>query len=112
MSNLFSTDDFTQPFQIAPGVISRVIVRGSLMFSLVDLAEGASTPLHSHDEEQMGFIIVGAFRRTQDGVVEVLRAGGGFYVPPGVQHGGTAIEGSCRILDVFTPPRSAYRDRV
>lgn len=112
MSDLFSADDFGEPFEIAPGVVARVLIRGSLMFSLVRLDEGASTPQHSHAEEQMGFILEGEFERTQAGETRVLTAGGGLYVPPHVVHGGTAVGGPCRILDVFTPPRAAYRARA
>ena len=81
------------------------------MFSLVELDEGASTPIHSHAEEQMGLILEGSFERFQNGETVLLHAGDGFHVPPHVEHGGTAVGGPCRILDVFTPPRASYRAR-
>jgi quercetin dioxygenase-like cupin family protein len=104
VSHFFSRGDF-EPVEIAPGVRARVLARGSLMFSLIEIDEAAESSLHHHPEEQMGLVLEGAFERHQGGEVRVLREGDGFYVPPDVVHGGRAIEGPVRILDVFTPPR-------
>jgi quercetin dioxygenase-like cupin family protein len=108
MTNFFSPDDFGPAIEIAPGVRTRPLARGSLMFSLVELDDGSVSPLHSHPEEQMGLILEGSFERQQGGEVRVLNEGDGFYVPPNVEHGGRALGGTCRILDVFTPPRKRY----
>lgn len=108
MSNLFTNDDFSDPIEISPGVRTRVLVRGDLMFSLVELDDGAQSPIHHHPEVQMGLVLEGAFERHQGDEVKLLQAGDGFYVPPGVPHGGRAIGGRCRILDVFSPPRARY----
>lgn len=109
MSNLFSADEFSETIHIAPGVRTRVLIRGDLMFSLVELDEGAESPIHNHPEVQMGLVLEGAFERHQGEEVKILRAGDGFYVPPDVPHGGRAVEGGpCRILDVFSPPRARY----
>ncbi len=104
----YTSDDFGPPIELSPGARIRVIVRGSLMFSLVEIDEGVSTPVHSHAEEQMGLVLEGAFDRYQGGEQRLLHEGDGFYVPPHVEHGGTAVGGPCRLLDVFTPPRARY----
>ena len=108
MSNLFSADDCSNPIAIAPGVRTRVLTRGSLMFSLVELEDGAESPMHQHPEVQMGLVLEGSFERRQGTEVRLLRTGDGFYVPPNVPHGGTARGERCRILDVFSPPRDRY----
>jgi quercetin dioxygenase-like cupin family protein len=108
MTNFFGPDDFGSAIEIAPGVRTRPLARGSLMFSLVEVEDGCVSPLHSHPEEQMGLILEGAFERQQGDEVRVLNEGDGFYVPPNVEHGGRAVGGTCRILDVFTPPRKRY----
>jgi quercetin dioxygenase-like cupin family protein len=108
-TNFFSSDDFGPAIEIAPGVRTRPLARGSLMFSLVEIDDGSVSPLHSHPEEQMGLILEGSFERRQGDEVRVLNEGDGFYVPPNVEHGGRAVGGgTCRILDVFTPPRERY----
>jgi quercetin dioxygenase-like cupin family protein len=108
MSDLFTNDDFSDVIEIAPGVRTRVLTRGDLMFSLVEIDDGAESPIHDHSEVQMGLVLEGTFERRQGDDVKVLRVGDGFYVPPNVPHGGRAIGGRCRILDVFSPPRGRY----
>jgi unsaturated pyranuronate lyase len=107
-ASFFDTDDFGPLIEIAPGVTTRVLVRGSLMFSLVEIEENGISPLHHHPEEQMGLILEGQFERHQGGEIRVLGPGEGFHVPPDVEHGGKAVGGPCRILDVFSPPRAKY----
>ena len=105
----FRASDFSEPIDPAPGMRLRVLTRGSLMFSLVELEAGAESPLHSHPEEQMGIILEGRFERVQAGETRLLERGDGSYVPPNAEHGGRAVDGPCTILEVFTPPRTAYR---
>lgn len=104
----FTSDDFSNPIEISPGVRTRVVTRGQLMFSLVELEEDAESGIHHHPEVQMGLVLSGEFERIQGDHTQILREGDGFYVPPNVPHGGRAVNGPCRILDVFTPPREAY----
>jgi quercetin dioxygenase-like cupin family protein len=108
MSDLFTSEDFSNVIDISPGVRTRVLTRGELMFSLVELDDGAVSPTHNHPEVQMGLVLEGVFERQQGEEVKLLNTGDGFYVPPNVPHGGRAIGGPCRILDVFSPPRARY----
>ena len=108
MDPFFTRDDFSDPIEIAPGVRTRVLTRGELMFSIVELDAGSESHIHDHPEVQMGLVLSGEFERHQGGEVKVLREGDGFYVPPNVPHGGKPVNGPCRILDVFSPPRDTY----
>jgi len=108
MDHFFSQEDFGPLIEIAPGVRTRTLTRGQLMFSMVEIDDGCSSPIHSHPEVQMGIVLEGTFERHQGGEVRVLKKGEGFYVAPNVPHGGRAIGGTCRILDVFNPPRAKY----
>jgi quercetin dioxygenase-like cupin family protein len=112
MSDLFKHEDFSAPIELSPGVTTRVISRGNIMFSLVQIADGVQTEIHSHPEVQMGLILKGAFERQQGDEVQLLGQGDGFYVPPNVPHGGRAVGGDCEILDVFVPPRAEYARKV
>ncbi len=81
MSDLFTSDSFSPLIEIAPGVRTRVLTRGNLMFSLVEIDEGATSPIHHHPEVQMGLVLEGSFNRRQGGEEKLLQAGDGFYVP-------------------------------
>jgi quercetin dioxygenase-like cupin family protein len=78
------------------------------MFSVVELDEGVMTEIHHHPEDQMGYILEGTFERHQGDEIALLKAGDVFFTPGGTPHGGRALGGRCRILDVFSPPRSKY----
>jgi quercetin dioxygenase-like cupin family protein len=104
----FRETDFGAPIELAPGVHTRVLWRGSLMFSLVEIEAGAVAPIHHHQEEQMGLILEGRFDREQGGEHEVLGPGDGYYVPANVPHGGRSVDAAVRLLDVFTPPRAQH----
>lgn len=109
MTYFFRPQDFSPPIEIAPGCRTRVVVGGNrIMFSFVEIDAGAMTPIHNHPEDQMGYVLEGTFERHQGGQVEVLHAGDVFFTPGGVEHGGRAVGGPCRILDVFSPPRATY----
>lgn len=81
------------------------------MFSFVEIDADVTTPTHQHPEDQMGLILEGAFERRQGDQIQLLKAGEVFFTPGGVPHGGRAVGGPCRILDVFSPPRSTFVNR-
>ena len=107
----FTQDDFSALIEIAPGVRTRTLTRGQLMFSLVEIDDGCSSPIHHHPEVQMGMVLEGTFERHHGGEMRFLHKGEGFYVPPNVEHGGRALGGRCRILDVFSPPAQSIWQR-
>ncbi len=112
MSFFFRAEDFGPYIEICPGAKTRVIIGGDkLMFSFVEIDSGVMTTIHQHPEDQMGLILEGTFERHQGDQVQQLKSGEVFYTPGGVPHGGRAIDGPCRILDVFSPPRSTYVKR-
>ena len=105
----FRPKDFGAPIEICPGCTTRVVVGGDrIMFSFVEIEGGVMSTIHSHPEDQMGVILEGTFERHQGGQIELLQKGDVFFTPGGVEHGGRAIGGRCRILDVFSPPRKKY----
>jgi quercetin dioxygenase-like cupin family protein len=46
---------------------------------------------------------------TLDGETQVLHAGDGAVIPPGVPHGAVILDGPCRALDAWHPIREDYR---
>ena len=42
---------------------------------------------------------------------KVAGPGDAFIAPPNVVHEGEVIEGPCRVLDIFSPPREDYAER-
>ena len=104
--------DFPQDFKVfepAPGFMVHVVSGRNVMFSHVTLQPKAVAPFHSHSEEQMGIILEGEFEMTIGDETRLLKKGDMYLVQSNADHGGTAGESGCVVLDAFSPPREAYK---
>lgn len=93
--------------------ISRSLITGErTMLAHVYLKKGAVVPMHSHDNEQITYVIEGAlqFRIGDDGPQAlVVRSGEVLHLPSNVPHEAVALEDTLDV-DVFTPPRQDWLD--
>lgn len=107
----FNFNDLSQgiPRTLAPGIATAVFPGDQAMFSVVDFAPGSAGSIHSHPEEQWGVLLQGSGTRIQDGVNVPVGAGDFWRTPGGVEHGFIAGPDGARVLDIFAPPRDAYR---
>lgn len=94
-------------------LISRALITGErTMLAHVYLKKGAIVPQHSHDNEQITYLLSGALRfwLGENGEEEVVvRAGEVLHIPPNVPHKAEALE-DCVDVDIFTPPRADWLD--
>jgi len=108
--NFFNIDDLTQGLsrELGPGLSTRIFAGDHAMVSVVRVEPGAVGTLHHHPEEQWGLMLEGSAVRVQ-GDVEVDVKTGDFWRTPGnVPHTIRAGPDGAVILDVFSPPRTAY----
>lgn len=91
--------------------LSRRLVTGErMMLAQVYLEKGSVVPKHSHENEQITWILEGAlhFWIGDDGAEEVVvRAGEVLWIPSNVLHKAMALEDTLDI-DVFSPPRADW----
>ena len=86
-------------------MISQKIVTGDReMLAQIYLKRGALVPMHSHESEQMTYILQGALRVIVDGEEMTVREGEVLHIPSGVPHQAEALEDTFE-LDVFSPIR-------
>ena len=94
-------------------LIGRKLITGErMMIAQVFLDEGAVVPMHSHDNEQLTYILEGALRFWigEDGSEElVVKAGEVLYIPSNVPHMAEALEDTLDV-DIFCPPRQDWLD--
>jgi quercetin dioxygenase-like cupin family protein len=89
-------------------MISRKIVSGDReMLAQTYLKRGALVPLHSHNSEQMTYVLQGALRFHVDGEEVIVREGEVIHIPSGVPHQAEALEDTFE-LDVFSPIREDW----
>jgi len=99
------------PKERVTDVISRRLVTADrMMLAHVYLDKGAKVPQHSHDNEQLTYILEGAlhFWIGADRKEEVIvRAGEVLVIPSNVPHEAVALEDTLDV-DVFSPPRQDW----
>ena len=84
---------------------SQKIVTGSQqMLAQTYLKQGAQVPIHSHDSEQMTYVLQGSLRVLVGGEEIIVREGEVLHIPSGIPHQAEALEDTFE-LDVFSPVR-------
>jgi len=95
--------------------LSRRLITGDrLMLAHVYLKKGCVVPRHSHENEQVTYVLDGALRFLvgDDGANEiVVRAGEVLHLPANVPHEAHALEDTLDV-DVFSPPREDWLNKT
>lgn len=91
----------------------RLFTGKRMMLAQVYLDKGAIVPWHSHENEQLTWVVTGALRflignEGTDDVEDVLVAAGDvLYIPSNVPHRAEALEDTLDV-DIFSPPREDW----
>ena len=89
-------------------MISQKIVTGEReMLAQIYLKRGALVPMHSHESEQMTYILQGALKVVVDVEEMTVREGEVLHIPSHTPHQAEALEDTFE-LDVFSPIRTDW----
>lgn len=91
----------------------RLITGDRMMLAHVYLKKGCIVPKHSHENEQLTYILEGAllFTLGEEQNVEVtVSAGEVLHLPSNLPHRAEALEDTLDV-DVFSPPRQDWLDK-
>jgi len=91
----------------------RLITGDRMMLAHVYLKKGCIVPKHSHENEQLTYILEGAlkFKIGDDGAEEItVSAGEVLLIPSNIPHQAEALEETLDV-DVFSPPRQDWLDK-
>jgi len=96
-------------------VLDRRLITGDrMMLAHVYLKKGCVVPRHSHENEQLTYILEGGLRfwigPDESQVIDVL-AGEVLHIPSFVQHKAEALEDTLDV-DIFSPPRQDWLDKT
>ena len=99
------------PAEPLKGTITRKMITGErMMIAHIHLKKGDDVPQHSHDNEQVTYVLEGAlhFWFGADGAQEItVRAGEVVVIPSNLPHRALALEDTLDV-DVFCPPRQDW----
>lgn len=97
---------------LSPLLGRRMITGERLMLTHVYMEQGLVVPKHSHDNEQLTYVLEGTLRfwlgDDESQVVDVS-AGEVLHIPPNLPHRAEALEATLDV-DIFSPPRQDWLD--
>lgn len=99
-------------FSPADGIRMTAMTGGRMMVNWVRLEPGATVPDHEHPHEQVGLVLEGEIEMTIGGETLLIGPDTAYVVPGGVRHQGVGGPNGCLVLDIFSPPRADYLDRL
>jgi len=96
--------------EAAPGVTLHPLIGERLNINVVVIDAGCEAEVHTHDEEQMGYVVSGTCEFTDGNATWTLGPGDTYHALPGVPHGAKALDERCVIIDCFSPPRAGLKE--
>ena len=103
------------PKERVTDLIDRRLITGDrMMLAHVYIRKGAVVPKHSHENEQLTYILEGALRFWigEDEAEEVVvGVGEVLHIPSNVPHRAEALEDTLDV-DIFSPPRQDWLDHT
>lgn len=100
---------------VTDDIARRLFTGERMMLAQVYLDEGAIVPWHSHENEQLTWVLEGALRfwigeeGSPDMREVVVSAGDVLFIPSNVPHKAEALADTLDV-DVFSPPRQDWLD--
>ena len=100
------------PIEQVNPLLDRQIVCGERsMLARIILRKGCIVPQHSHENEQISYILEGALKFLIEGREIVVSAGEVLVIPSHVPHSAEALEDTVD-LDIFCPPREDWLNKT
>ncbi len=111
-ATLYRWDDMPVE-ELKPGLGRRLITGDRMMIAHVYLDQGSVVPWHSHDNEQLTYVLKGVLHfelGSADSPQEVLvHEGEVLVIPSNLPHQAVAVEDTLDV-DIFCPPRADWLD--
>lgn len=94
--------------ELMPGVRARTFWGDEMMVCHVVLDEGTVVPMHNHPHEQGGTVVAGIIEFTVAGETKTLQPGDSYVIKGDVEHMAVA-KTECKLFEIFSPVREAYK---
>lgn len=100
------------PLEQVSETLSRKIVTGEReMVTQIFMKKGCFVPTHSHESEQITYVLTGALKFVLAGREVILRAGDVLCIPSWLPHSAEALEETLE-MDIFSPIRQDWLDKT
>ena len=95
--------------EMLPGVVRRAVWLEGVMVTFFTFEPHTVIPAHDHPHEQITYVVEGALEFTLGDETQVLHAGEGVCIAPGISHGARVLDQHTLVLDSWHPVRDDYR---
>jgi quercetin dioxygenase-like cupin family protein len=99
-------------YEIAEGLFFRPVYTQNMSLNFVTFPPNSGFPAHVHPEEQISIIREGEMDITVGDITKRVKPGDVVVYPPDVPHEGTTFDSPCRVIDIFSPPRTGIREVI
>ena len=107
---LYKWDDVVLE-HVRDGISRKFIAGDREMLAQIHLKRGAIVPIHSHESEQLTYVLTGALKFSLDGRDITVRPGELLRIPSWMPHSAEALEDTFE-LDLFSPIRQDWLDHT
>ena len=104
--------DELDSYEIAAGLFFRPVFAENVSLNFVTFPPHSGFPAHVHPEEQISIVREGEMEIEIGGEWRTVRPGDVIIFPSNVSHAGRTTDRSCRLIDIFSPPRTGIRDVI
>ena len=104
-ASIVAMDDYPK-YEIAEGLIFCPVFAQNISLNFVTFPAHSGFPSHVHPEEQISIVREGEIEITIGKTTKMAKPGDVIIFPADVPHAGKTFDGLCRIIDVFSPPRT------
>ncbi len=105
------TDEIAS-YEIASGLFFRPFYAENISLNFVTFPPESGFPMHVHPEEQVSIVREGHMEITIGDDTFEVRPGDVIHFPPNVPHAGRTLDEGCRLIDIFSPPRTGIMDVI
>ncbi len=110
--SLITAVDTIPRVELRPGSVTAIVPGKNLTLSFLTLSPGLDAKMHSHPEEQAIVVLEGELDVALDGKLYRVHAGDVAVIPGGVPHSAVTLGQTCRVIDVFSPARKDFEQRL
>lgn len=109
---VFTSADEVPFVNLGEGIRFKPVFGHNILFNYVYFEPNTVAPMHQHPEEQIGTVLEGEYEFEMNGEKRMIRPGTVYVVPPNVPHTARTFDKGCMALDIFSPPRSGFREML
>lgn len=98
--------------ELGPGVKVHIVSAERITVTFGTLAPGICAPVHHHEHEQILVVVDGECDFILEGKLYPMKKGDVIIVPSNAEHGAYSSDKGCQIIDIFSPPRQDFVEKL